>query len=171
MEDDKFNQIYDEHARGLLGYLIKLTGSTEVGQDLLQELFIDIYEKYDHLQIQHEKPYFFSMAYRLFVKWLGKEKKKQDSTTEFIEETVEVKGFESKVHWKILRENILKELRRVEPILEHIFILRVDNNFKIKEISDVVNKSERSINRYVTKIASIIEQQFGSSIDEYIDSE
>jgi len=73
-----FKQLFLEYSPGLIRYGSSLTGDREAAKELVQDLFMEIWEKRESILIQGTlKPYLFSSVYHKSLNWLRSKKIKE----------------------------------------------------------------------------------------------
>lgn len=137
----------------LCNYLLAISGDSLVAEEISQQAFVKLWEKRKSLSIQDNalKPYFFRIAYNLFIDYKRKEKKKnqliehlkQDAYLDII--NTESSQFEQRL--KLLNteiENLPNQCRTV-------FILGKKEGLKYHEISDILNISIKTVEAHMSK--------------------
>ena len=158
----ELKEIYDKFSSGIYRYLLKLSHSEDTAFDLMQDTFLRAarYSK-ENKQVENVKSWLFKIARNLFLNDMKKKSfQKQDGPQNQIEQMAQENSFIDEIHWEMLRTDIMDRLSVEKKIFNQIFILRVDHDLNIKEISFVTGISQRTIYRYFEKIKNILLKDF-----------
>ena len=70
-DEEAFAQLYHRHAGGVYNYLVRLTHSEHIGEELLQETFVAVWQGAHNFQRRAKvKTWIFRIAHNLAVSWL-----------------------------------------------------------------------------------------------------
>jgi len=133
-EAESFSQLTDRYARCCYGYFYRLTGNTEVSDDLLSELFLRLVRKIGSYKGGSFESWLFKIATNIFHDYLrGKQRRSKllDVRKRQLEsEVTEVKRSES--------ESIDKlqiQLGKLDADMRELIMLRFYSQLKLKEIA------------------------------------
>ena len=136
-EKDAFKELYEASYKPLYAFLLSLTQNSEDAQDLLQDTYVQIYQKC-HLYKKEGNPmaWMMKVAKNLFLMKYRKEKERQFVCYEDMENEL---GFAqiSDVDNRILLETMFSEL---SPEDREIIIMHDVSGMKFKEIALVADK-------------------------------
>ena len=148
-----FNELYNRYSRRLLFYFFReLGGDEEKAQDFLQEIFLKIVEKPGLFRTEKKfSTWIFTVAYNLC-----KNEYRSLEVREIVENNADVdevsQDFESEYHpseqkvdQKIFEKALLDELEKLDNGHRSAFLLRYQQNFSIKEISEILGCSEGTV--------------------------
>lgn len=147
---EAFDELYERYSRRLLFYFHRmLGGSHDKAQDFLQELFLKIVER----------PFLFDAEQR-FRTWiytvahnLCKNEYRHLKISKIVEPAADLEAIasagvdeeekmENALDWKRFRAALFQELAKLDENHRATFILRHQDGFSIKEISQVLGCSE-----------------------------
>ena len=74
-EREAFGELVRRHGGGLLGYLVKMSGSRDIGEDLFQETFKRVHEKAHTLRGANFKGWLYSVATHAAIDDMRKRRK------------------------------------------------------------------------------------------------
>jgi len=148
-----FDEIYQRYSQRLLYYFYRMFGGDEEkAQDFLQDLFLKIIVKPEQFISKHKfTSWIFTVAHnmckneyrRLDVRKITENEVDLDSiSTQF--ET----GYNQPdqiMDQQIFERNLLKELMKLNPDYQTTFLLRFQENYSIKEISQILECSEGTV--------------------------
>ena len=70
-DEEAFSQLYHRHAASIYNYLLRLTHSEQIGEELLQETFVAVWQGAQRFQRRAKvKTWIFRIAHNLAVSWL-----------------------------------------------------------------------------------------------------
>jgi RNA polymerase sigma-70 factor (ECF subfamily) len=74
-DKEVYKHLFINYSSGLIRYSTQFTHDTEAARELVQDLFLELWEKRDSLHIQGSvKPYLFSAIYHKSLNWLRSKK-------------------------------------------------------------------------------------------------
>ena len=145
-----FDEIYVRYSNRLLHYFYRmLGGNEEIAQDFLQNIFFKVVDKPDKFpKIKNFSSWIFTIAFNMCkneyrnrkVRDIFDTKLDLDSfTTHFANEPF---FEETKIDQQLFEDAILFELNKMDEVQRSTFLLRYQENFTIKEISNILECSE-----------------------------
>lgn len=156
--DDRtaFEQLYRRTLHALLGAIYKWADDTEEAEDILQEVFLDLWEKRAKIQIRNEVfSYLYSMArYKIFDRLREKqltEKQIRAWTLMMQDEAVSTAAFleEDLVN----REAVVSsELAQLPAQMKRVYLLSAEQGKSIREISEELLVSPYTVKNHLQKI-------------------
>ncbi|HXB07784.1 MAG TPA: sigma-70 family RNA polymerase sigma factor [Puia sp.] len=157
-EDDRpaFEQLYRRTLHALLGAIYKWADNREEAEDILQEVFLDLWEKRTRIQIKNEVfSYLYSMArYKVFDRvrekqlsekqvraWMLVMQEDVVPTAAFLEDDLES------------REVLLSsELEQLPAQMKRVYLLSAEQGKSIREISEELLVSPYTVKNHLQKI-------------------
>lgn len=157
-EDDRpaFEQLYRRTLHALLGAIYKWVDSADEAEDILQEVFLDLWEKRARIQIKNEVfSYLYSMArYKVFDRlrekrltekqvraWMQVMQEDVVPTAAFLEEELES------------REALVSsELEQLPAQMKRVYLLSAEEGKSIREISEELLVSPYTVKNHLQKI-------------------
>ena len=149
-------KLYEDYASIIYYFLLKLTKSNEVANDLTQDVFIVALNKFSD-KVEKPKSWLMKIAYNLSLKHFNNSKKEVISS-EVSETFTEVE----KIDWKIIRSDIEQMLTNEKELYLSVFLLKMDYQLSHREIANILSKPTSSIVRHLDKIRKIIEAKYGN---------
>lgn len=145
-----FDALYHRYSHSLYANILKLTRDAEVAQDILQEVFIILWEK--RLMIDINQPvsnWLFAISYYKSLKYLKKALKEQvlrkdieNSTYAVIEQETEQRDNSIEV--------IKKAIQQLSPQKQKVLIHCKLNGKTYKEVADELNISKHTVKEYLS---------------------
>ncbi len=146
---DSFREIYQRYSKRLLHYFYRMLGhSEEKAQDFMQDLFLKIVEKPESYNpSQNFSTWLFSVANNMCKNEYRNIAVREN--TVYIDDTKTVMKQaiyqQSKIDIKIFNKELEKQLENLNDEERSCFILRYQEGFSIKEISQILNCPEGTI--------------------------
>jgi RNA polymerase sigma factor (sigma-70 family) len=157
-EDDRtaFEQLYRRTLHALMGAIYKWTDDTAEAEDILQEVFLDLWEKRSKIVIEHAIfSYLYSMArYKIFDRLREKqlsEKQVHAWTLIMQEEAVLTAAFYEEE--LVSREALVSsELAQLPAQMKRVYLLSAEQGKSIREISEELLVSPYTVKNHLQKI-------------------
>ncbi len=162
-QSEAFHELYQLYYSSLYKYALKLTLDSQHAKDLVQEAIIKLWNK-RHL-IREDKSinkYLFQIIKNLFNTHYAKKLKQQDSLSLLIQETISefIEQDDPKV---IQLKRIEKEIEKLPPKSKKIFNLNKKRGLNYKEISEMLNLSEKTVESHVYRAMQRIKEELSTS--------
>jgi RNA polymerase sigma-70 factor (ECF subfamily) len=156
--DDRpaFEQLYRRSVRALMGVVYKWTEDTTEAEDILQEVFLDLWERRANIRIQNEVfSYLYSMVrFKIFDRLKEKqlsEKQVQAWTLIMQEEAVLTAAFHDEELTN--REALVSsELAQLPAQMKKVYLLSAEQGKSIREISEELLVSPYTVKNHLQKI-------------------
>ena len=137
-DEEAFSRLYHRHAGGVYNYLLRLTDNEPVGEELLQETFVAVWQgAHDFQRRAKVKTWIFRIAHNLAVSWLRRHR------PESLEDDADVPSEEdgpetsSVINWQ--NDQLLAALELLSPnhraVVELVFVHELPYN-EIAQIMD-----------------------------------
>lgn len=157
--------IYEQYFEQLRGFLYYKTGNIELAEDLVQEVFVKLWDKKDSIKIETVKSLLYTMANNLMINHFNHQKvvSKYEQASAHIghEENrspqfkLEEKEFEIKFNNAI---NALPEGCR------EVFLMNRIDKLKYEEIASRLDLSVKAIEKRMSKAIALLKDQLGMKI-------
>ena len=157
-EDDRaaFEQLYRRTLHALMGAIYKWSNDEAEAEDILQELFLDLWEKRSKIRIQNEVfSYLYSMArYKIFDRLREKqlsEKQVQAWTLVMQEDAVLTAAFRE-AELADREALVSSELAQLPAQMKKVYLLSAEQGKSIREISEELLVSPYTVKNHLQKI-------------------
>jgi RNA polymerase sigma factor (sigma-70 family) len=151
-----FEQLYRRTLHALMAVIYKWSDDSTEAEDILQEVFLDLWEKRSKIRIQNEVfSYLYSMArYKLFDRLRERqltEKQMQAWTLLMQEEAVPATAF---VEEEMADREALvsSELAQLPAQMKKVYLLSAEQGKSIREISEELLVSPYTVKNHLQKI-------------------
>jgi RNA polymerase sigma-70 factor (ECF subfamily) len=157
-QDDRiaFEQLYRRTLNALMSVIYKWSDDTAEAEDVLQEVFLELWEKRRRIMIQYEVfPYLYSMArFKIFDRLKEKqlsEKQVHAWTLVMQEEAVMTAAFREEE--LVDREALVSsELAQLPAQMKRVYLLSAEQGKSIREISEELLVSPYTVKNHLQKI-------------------
>lgn len=152
---DWFKSIFNEHYESIRNYLFYLSGDIDIAEDIVQDVFMKIWEKRDSINDDTVKPLLYRIARNLYfnlhkrnaldLKFISS--KEDDAENESPEFVLEMKEFDAKLQ------------KAISDLPEHcrtIFLLSRIDELKYQEIADRFNISIKAVEKQISKALKLL---------------
>lgn len=147
---DYFSVLMEKYHNEIFKYIYNIFGNYQTSEDLLQEVFMKVYEKLT--KFDSDKASFRTWLYRVtsnhVINYLNsKEYKKNNSLSTYEEETIEGNGSIEEDIVKEERINLVKKLidTILKPKHKEIMYLHYFSGLSVKEIGETTEIPEKTI--------------------------
>ena len=137
----EFEKLFNDNRDFIFKYLIKLTGSLSLAEELTQETFFRAYMNYSSLREKEKTSVWLcTIAKNTYYTWYHQQKK-----TELLDEYTQLCDpacIEDIFIQKELSQKALLCLHELGEPYKEVFMLSVFGGFSLKDISEIFGKSE-----------------------------
>lgn len=158
--------LVDTYHHKLCLYAFSLTNDHDLSEDIVQNVFIRIWEVRKKLKDEFNfKSYLYRSVYNEFIDQYRKDKnvlaleKKHIDALSFIVEEEDEKSLER------LIKLIKKEIQNLPPKCKQTFLLSKHEGLTNVEIADYLNISIKSVEGHITKAFSILRKTLGDKVN------
>ena len=155
-----WRQIINSHSDRLYAYALSLCSNHDVASDIVQQVFINLFESKDRLDPQYSlKSFLYRSTYNLFVDNYRKKKSMSilheqyyHMLEQFVTNTNE-EDFSKKV-------NILNDLIETLPTkTKEVFTLSKHNGLTNTEISEILDVSVKTVEGHITRAFKLLRKK------------
>ena len=135
-ESHSFSKVVDMYATRCYGYFYRLTGNTDISDELLSELFVKLVEKINTYKGGSFESWLFRVASNIFHDYLrGKQRHKK--ALDFKKVEVETEIIETKKSDGEQIDKLQIQLSRLDEDTRELIMLRFYSDLSFKEISEM----------------------------------
>ncbi|WP_256006762.1 RNA polymerase sigma factor [Pedobacter deserti] len=156
-----FTEIYNRNWEPLLRYISRVTGEDNEGaQDILQEVFISLWNRHSLIVNADIKPWLYGAARRNALFHLRTAKTRHKYITNLAEYLSEVSSpLDEEFDAKELTIIIDQEIDRLPEKMREIFLLSRRQNLSYKEIAEQLNISDKTVKKQISNVLKIFRQR------------
>ncbi|MDM1411873.1 sigma-70 family RNA polymerase sigma factor [Myroides odoratimimus] len=169
---DRFvNNLYTSYWESLYIYANNLTQNTAQTEDIIQEVFIDLWKRFDTLHIENFKAYLYTAVKYKCLEYLRNRKftsVELETAYEALSE-FELLTVEEQEQFKLyLLEQVKSKAEEILPekCLE-IFQLRYYSQKSYSEIAQLLNLSENTVKNQLNKALSLLRANLSYSVEAF----
>ena len=155
---EAFTQLYQQYSLRLLGRIIRLVKSEEVAEEILQTLFLRVWERRAQIDPSKPlKPFLFTIAQNLVYDHFRRIALDERFRDEFIKQHAEeYQHIEEELTFKQTQESIMNAIKALPPQCQKVFILFKLEGKSYKEICQTLNISKSTVNNHLTKANTLL---------------
>lgn len=166
-EGDKqtYRLLFENYYKVLILYATSLTKNEPKAEDLVQNVFINLWTKRDTLEIRSSiKSYLYKSVYNLFINDYRKELRNDNVLDkihyEVLQQSIdeEEHSIKSKLDW------VNKEINALPPKSKEIFVMNKRRGLTYKEISKILDISENTVESHISRALKRIRQNIPKSL-------
>jgi RNA polymerase sigma-70 factor (family 1) len=159
-QDDKnaFDGIYNSYWEQLLKYSFKLTRSLETSQEIVQDLFVDLWIQRKRIEIKTSlKSYLFNALRYKIIDHIKRSKKKEDYMHEMLISYMGMNNdTENQLYFSNLHESYEAALQTLPPKCREVFQMSRNDHKSIEEISKELNISSQTVKNQISRALKIL---------------
>ncbi len=157
-DDDAFSEIYDRYWEKMANYAIRLTRSEDEGADIVQEIFVSIWNRKEILDIKSTLgAYLIKSARNLSLRYIEKNLQKHHFLERFSESMKDVKlDFNDKLALKQLQHNIDEAVDKLPSKMKEIYSLSRNEQLSHREIAQKLGIAENTVKKQINNALKIL---------------
>ncbi|MFY0608552.1 MAG: RNA polymerase sigma-70 factor [Cyclobacteriaceae bacterium] len=162
---NELREIYETYFDSLRGFLYYKTGDIDLAEDLVQEVFIKVWEKRDTIEKKTVKSLLYTIANNLMINHFNHQKvvgkhQSDSAPSAHIENkspqfTMEEKEFEDKLN---------QTLSSLPEGCREVFLMNRIDNLKYADIADRLSLSVKAVEKRMSKAIGILKDQLDVKI-------
>lgn len=162
-----FEFIVQRYNNRLFNFILRYLGNRSAAEDLVQETFIRIYtsaHRFKGMDGVRASSWIFKIAYNLSMNEIKRSRRYQNFRNELNQKS---KNHEEKLHakpieeWEI-RKDIISALNLLPENQRAALLLRVNEGFSYKEISEILNRSISSVESLIFRVRKCLKENLKS---------
>jgi RNA polymerase sigma-70 factor (ECF subfamily) len=156
--DAAFTEIYDRYWEKMADYAIRLTKSEEEGADIVQEIFVSIWNRREVIEVKGTlAAYLIKGTRNLSLKYMEKNLHK-NKFLERLSATMQSATNETHdpVSFKRLQEHIDGTIERLPSKMKAIYVLSRDEQLSHKEIANRLGIAENTVKKQISNALKIL---------------
>ena len=148
-DDSAFTEIYRRYSKKLFIMCYNYCKNKETAEELVQEVFVGLWDKRDLLNVQKLQPYLATAIRFSVFKAIYKERRRQEIINQNI--TIDHAHFEEKLHAKFLQELINESVEQLPEKCNLVYRYSREEGLNNREISEKMKISEKTVEAHLTK--------------------
>ncbi|MEQ9298011.1 MAG: RNA polymerase sigma-70 factor [Cyclobacteriaceae bacterium] len=156
---------YDLYFEGLRNFLYYKSGDMALAEDLVQEVFIKVWEKRNTIAKDTLKSLLYTMARNLMINHYNHMKVvKTHVDREVVAESVEVQTPQFKMEEKEFGEKLKRVLEKMPDGSREVFLMNRIDRVKYDAIASRLEISVKAVEKRMSKALSIIREELGRKL-------
>ncbi|GGF40094.1 RNA polymerase sigma factor [Echinicola rosea] len=149
-DHEAFDQLFDRFWKRLFEYAFKMLQDREQAEDVVQEVFVQLWENAPKREIQHLSGYFFRAVKYQVANVIRNQKWHLDWNTVQLEDTVVTD--EPEVGHNVMLLKVVEErIEQLPPKCREVFYLNKKHGYTAKEIAANLNISPRTVEGHLQR--------------------
>lgn len=150
--------LFDLYFDNLFNYAFKLTSNKEDSEDVVQTVFLDLWEKGNLRKIRDLKPYLYQMAkFQVYKVW-----SKRENISDLLEDYNEILA-EENAHLFYEHSELNSEINQIIDSLpqgcRQVFELSRNEGLSLDEIASKLNLSKQTVKNQLSKSLGILRKE------------
>jgi RNA polymerase sigma-70 factor (ECF subfamily) len=159
--EKEFSRIYYQYISPIYRFFYLKSDSQEIAEDLTQETFFRLWKALNsNEKIKNPRAYLYRLARNLITDFYRKEKKKQEIPLDSSPEIIDSADFQKKIIINAEIEQIKKNLQDLKEEYQLVIIWHYLEDVPIKEIAEILNKSEENIRVLLHRALKSLREKF-----------
>lgn len=153
-----FTEIYNRYWEKMATYAIRLTKSEEDGVDIVQEMFVSIWNRRSALEPKSSLgAYLIKGTRNLGLKYIEKNLTKNGFLERLTEHSQNLQeAFDDGLTIKELQERVDEAIAKLPAKMQRIYLLSRDEQLSYREISERLNIAEGTVKKQISNALKII---------------
>ena len=160
-QPEAFDSIYRTHSKKMYYFTLGLVKDQEISKDLVQEVFINLWEKRDQVNADlNFDNYLFTIAYNAIRKYFRNQSLENKVKDYLQRESPEIiNGSDGTLIFKELFDLASKTVELLPPRRKAVYKLSKQEGKKIREIAVTLNISPRTAENHLAKALKFLKEE------------
>lgn len=164
-KEDAFEKLYNHYVHALKGFVIKFVKSSELAEDLTQEVFIKIWENRGQLaKVRSFRAYLTVIARNHVLNFL-KSAPRNDLALKEIVGSYTVPQAENEIISKEYKQWLQQVLDSMSPQMRSVFELCREQNKSYNEVADLLQISRNTVKKHMVRSMKVIKGRLDQDLD------
>ncbi len=162
-----FDAIFNKYCNKLHGFVLRYVKREEDAEEIVQEVFIKIWETRTKIDIYSSfESFLFTIAYNATISLLRKRvtEKKSFEYLKSVQQFKTVENVIDELHYKDLKNKLESLLNQLTPRQKEIYILSREEGLTHSEIASKLNISENTVKNHLVSSLKFIRKQMDNSL-------
>jgi RNA polymerase sigma-70 factor (ECF subfamily) len=158
---EAFDAIYHKYSKKLLHFVLGLVKDLDISKDLVQEVFVSLWEKRDQVDPSlNFDNYIFTIVYNSIRKYFRKKSIQTKVIDHLHKNSPEIiESVDGTIIYNELLELANKTIETLPPKRKIVYKLSRQEGMKIKEIADKLNISNRTAENHLAKALKYLKEE------------
>ncbi|WP_343524539.1 RNA polymerase sigma-70 factor [Pedobacter sp.] len=157
-EEPAFTEIYNRYWEKMVSYAVRLTKSEAEAADIVQEIFVSIWNRRTTIAIKSTLgAYLIRSTRNLCLRYIERNIHTSDFLDKITEQAVDNSlNIEESISLKELQENIDLGITRLPKKMREVYLLSRDEQLSYREIAEKLNIAEGTVKKQISNALKII---------------
>lgn len=157
-EEQAFTEIYNRYWEKMISYAVRLTKSEEEAADIVQEIFVSLWNRRTTLRVKSTLgAYLIRSTRNLCLRYIERNIHTSDFLDKITEQAVDNSlNIEESISLKELQENIDIGIAKLPKKMREVYLLSRDEQLSYREIAEKLNIAEGTVKKQVSNALKII---------------
>jgi RNA polymerase sigma-70 factor (family 1) len=160
MDIQLFRTYYDEYYQQLCHFLTFYTRDIYIIEDIIQDIFLSLWNNREHINIDHIKPYLFQAAKNNVIKRLQDEENKHKILEKWYQRQIEEENYQDCFDLDEFDKLLNDTISKLPPKCREIYILSRKEHLTYKQIADYLNISIKTVENQISIALKKIKETF-----------
>lgn len=153
-----FEALYSRHSKSMFIYAVNVFKKREICEDIIQDVFVDLWSKRKTTQIINIKSYLFqSVKFQIFKQMRNQKVANEDlARLNIIDISMDISR---KVEFNELEAFIRQQVNKLSPKCQQVFVMSRYDNKSNKEIALELGVSEQAVKNQISKALKFIRHE------------
>ncbi len=166
-DEDAFAQLFIAYKDRLFGFILRITNSKEIAEDVVQEIFLKIWMQKEKLsEIRNFNAFLFRAAQNHAINLLRRRAKEILILKEKQSEKTPPLAPNEELHYKNTRQFINKKVEELPPQQKTIYRLSREQNMKQKEIAERLGLSLSTVQNHLSRALHTLREKLEERMRE-----
>jgi len=156
-------EIFERYYKLLIAYADKKLQNRQEAEDVVQEVYINLWKRHESLNIESSLPSYLYRAVRYEILNIFTHQKVADrylaSLDPYAKEFSEQADY--RVREKEIMETINRQVDQLPAKMREVFLLSRRENMSHREIAEVLGTTEENVSRHITRALKVLRTKLG----------
>jgi RNA polymerase sigma-70 factor (family 1) len=158
-----FKEVFDKNYEYIRNYLFYLSGNIELAEDLVQDVFLQLWEIRDKVKSETVRSFLFTIARNCFFKNIRQKKYDLKFKSTYLEQ-VENESPQYILELKEFDEKLQKTIAGLPEKCRIVFLMNRIDDMTYAQIADSLQVSVKAIEKQMSKALSILRNEIGGKV-------
>lgn len=158
-----FKDVFDQHFEYIRNYLYYLSGDIMLSEDLVQDVFLQLWEKRDLVKNETIKAFLFTIARNSYLKNYRRKKTDLKFKSTYFEQ-IEHESPEFVMEVKEVDIKLQKTISSMTEKCRVVFLMHRLDDMTYSQIAESLGVSVKAVEKQMSKALAVLRKNFGEKI-------
>ncbi len=160
-----FERLFHHYYAPLCAYTLKIIKEKETSENIVQDVFLTLWEQRHKLNIKKLKAYLYKGVYHQALHLIEHDNVRNKFKKLTTYNPQQVPPPDVGLMWDDLNSAYKDELQKLPPHIAKTYLLNREKNLKYSEISELLNISKKTVESHISKALKAFRLRFESIIN------